>query len=173
MKVARLSAHRTGCLYPTEDIPGTHFCEMLCRLQGYSVAGRKIPMTPSGIEPATFQLVVQCLKQLRHRHGNWIVVPSLLGFGSLKFLLEDTDLFNSRNDVTSQNTWKFRTRTFRRILKLSSKNIYSNLWENRLSQRCSSGRMLAEVEISVRNNFTRLCDPCSLLCNENWDYYQD
>jgi len=24
-------------------------------------------MTPSGIEPATFQLVAQCLKQLRHR----------------------------------------------------------------------------------------------------------
>jgi hypothetical protein len=27
----------------------------------------KIPMTPPGIEPATFQLVAQCLSQLRHR----------------------------------------------------------------------------------------------------------
>jgi len=32
--------------------------------------------------------------------------------------------------------------------------------------------MLAEVEISARNNFTSLYDPRSLLCNDNWDYYQ-
>ena len=41
-------------------IPGTHFCQTLSRPQGHSAARRimsmKIPMTPWGIEPATFCL---------------------------------------------------------------------------------------------------------------------
>jgi len=38
---------------------------MLSRPQGHIAAG--IPVDPSGIEPATFQDVAQCLNKLRHR----------------------------------------------------------------------------------------------------------
>jgi hypothetical protein len=59
------------------------------RPQGHSPAGRKILLTPSGIESATLQWVAKYLKQLRHRNCDWIVVPSLSGFISVRFLLEE------------------------------------------------------------------------------------
>jgi len=43
----RLSAVRTGRLYPQENIPGTHFCYRLIRSQGYSAAGRFMSMKNS------------------------------------------------------------------------------------------------------------------------------
>ena len=70
MKVVRLSALRNGRLYHPGNIPGTHFCWRLSRPQGHSAAGRITSMknvTPSGIEPATFLIVAQCLNRLRHR----------------------------------------------------------------------------------------------------------
>jgi hypothetical protein len=47
IKVFRLSALRTGRLYPPGNIPGTHFCYRLSQLQGHSAIGRIISMKNS------------------------------------------------------------------------------------------------------------------------------
>ena len=66
VKVLGLSALRTGHLYTTGNIPGTHICQRLSLPQGHKAAERTMSVTPSGMEPVTFHLVAQCLNQLRH-----------------------------------------------------------------------------------------------------------
>ena len=46
-KVVRLSALRTGRLYPSGNTPVTHFCQSLSQSQGHSAAGRIISMKNS------------------------------------------------------------------------------------------------------------------------------
>ena len=47
MKVVKLSALRTGRLYPPGNNRGTHFCYRLSRPQGHSAAGRIMSMKNS------------------------------------------------------------------------------------------------------------------------------
>lgn len=70
MNVIRLWALFTGRLYPPGEIPGTHFCYRLNRLQGHGVAGRIKSMknlnVPIG-NRTRFRLAAQCFNKLRHR----------------------------------------------------------------------------------------------------------
>ena len=92
MKVVRLSALRTGRLYP----PPQEIFLVLFSVRSW--VNGKIPMIPSGIEPVNFRFVEQFLNQLHH------LVILVEGKGVAKYW--QSDQIKDEGMIGAYNVWR-------------------------------------------------------------------
>ena len=116
MNVVRFSALRTGRLYPQEIfrvlISVWDWFNPRATVRPEGLCQWKIPVTPSGIEPATFGLLAQCHNQLRYR-----VPPKEYGLF----------WFNPKSLVVSIGTTKCHYNAVRRLTTIQYKSHYNTV----------------------------------------------